>query len=190
MPWRRRVAVLTLLVLLLSSCSLGGADTDSVQKGEGSRPTAQPVSPVRVRGLESCAKLPASAASEIGGERLPDLSLPCLTGGPAINISEFGGQPMVVNLWATWCGPCREEMPVLQGAYERYAGEVSFVGVSTKDNSEAAGAFLQDVGVAYPQIVDVDGQLLDHLRIPGPARHRRTRSTGARGDPARRSAHA
>jgi thiol-disulfide isomerase/thioredoxin len=159
--------MLTPLMLLLGSCSLGGADTESIQKSEGSRPTAQPVSPVRVPGLESCARLPTSAASEIGGERLPDLSLPCLTGGPAINISEFDGQPMVVNLWATWCGPCREEMPVLQDAYELYAGEVSFVGVSTMDNSEAAGAFLRDVGVTYPQVVDVDGQLLDHLRIPG-----------------------
>jgi thiol-disulfide isomerase/thioredoxin len=154
-------------MLLLGGCSLGGADTESIQKSEGSRPTAQPVSPVRVPGLESCARLPTSAASEIGGERLPDLSLPCLTGGPAINISEFGGQPMVVNLWATWCGPCREEMPVLQDAYELYAGEVSFVGVSSMDDSEAAGAFLRDVGVTYPQVVDVDGQLLDHLRIPG-----------------------
>ncbi len=58
-------------------------------------------------------------------------------------------------------------MPVLQDAYERYAGEVSFVGMSTMDDSEAAGAFLRDVGVTYPQVVDVDGQLLDHLRIPG-----------------------
>jgi len=58
-------------------------------------------------------------------------------------------------------------MPVLQGAYERYAGEVSFVGVNTKDNPEAAGAFLRDMGVTYPQVVDADGQLLNGLEIPG-----------------------
>jgi cytochrome c biogenesis protein CcmG/thiol:disulfide interchange protein DsbE len=107
------------------------------------------VKPVRVAGLESCATLPTSAASETGGERLPDLSLPCLTDGPAIDLSKLGGRPVVVNLWATWCGPCREEIPVLQDGYERYAGKVSFVGVDTKDSPEGAGGFLRDVGVSY-----------------------------------------
>jgi cytochrome c biogenesis protein CcmG/thiol:disulfide interchange protein DsbE len=167
MPWQRQVAVPTLLMLLLSSCSLDGADTESAQGDAASPVRAQPVSPVRVPGLEPCAKLPTSGASEVGGERLPDLSLPCLTGESAINISKLGGRPVVVNLWATWCGPCRDEMPFLQVAYERYAGDVSFVGVITKDNPKGAGAFLHDVGVTYPQLVDVDGQLLDHLAIPG-----------------------
>ncbi len=167
MPWQRRVTVLTLLVLLLSGCSLGGPDTESIQESKGSRTGPQRVSPVRVPALASCARLTTSTARDVGGERLPDLSLPCLSGGPAIDISEFGGRPVVVNLWATWCGPCREEMPVLQDAYERYAGEVSFVGVNTKDDPEGAGAFLEEVGVTYPQLVDVDGQLLGHLGFPG-----------------------
>lgn len=167
MPWQRRVAVLTLLVLLLSSCSVGGADTESVERDAAGPAGTRPVSSIRVPGLESCAKLPTSTASDVGGERLPGLSLPCLTGGSATNISELGGRPVVVNLWATWCAPCREEMPVLQEAYERYAGDVSFVGVNTSDNREGAGEFVQDIGVTYPQLVDVDGHLIDHLGIPG-----------------------
>lgn len=167
MPWQQRIALLTGLGLVLSSCSIGDADRESVQGSAATPAVAEPVKPVRVPGLESCASLPTSAASEIGAERLPDLSLPCLTDGPAINISDFDGRPVVVNLWATWCGPCREEMPVLQDAHERYAGEVSFVGVNTKDSPDGAGAFLQEVGVTYPQLVDVDGQLLDRLGIPG-----------------------
>ncbi len=93
MPWQRRVAVLAGLVLVLSSCSVGGADTESVRDNAASAAGAQSVSPVRVPDLESCTKLPTSTASEMGGERLPNLTLPCLIGGPAINISEFGGRP-------------------------------------------------------------------------------------------------
>jgi cytochrome c biogenesis protein CcmG/thiol:disulfide interchange protein DsbE len=167
MPWQRRIAPLTGLVLLLSSCSVGDADTETGPSGAASVAADQVFSPVRVPGLESCAKLPASQAADVGGERLPDLSLPCLTGGPAVDLSQLAGRPVLVNLWATWCGPCREEMPILEDAYKQYAGEVSFVGVDTQDNPEAAAAFLREVGVTYPQLVDVDGQLLDHLGIPG-----------------------
>ena len=165
MPWQRHVALLTGLVLLLSSCSIG-ADTEAVPP-EASAPERQAFSPVRVPGLEPCANLPVAQAGDVGGERLPALSLPCLTGGQATNISELAGRPVLVNLWATWCGPCREEMPVLHDAYKQYAGEVAFVGVDTKDNPEAAAAFLREVGVTYPQLVDVDGRLLEHLGIPG-----------------------
>lgn len=167
MRWQRRIALLTGLVLTLSSCSVGDADTEAVPSEAAGVAAEQVFSPVWVPGLESCTKLPASQDGDAGGERLADLSLPCLTGGPAVNLSQLAGRPVLVNLWATWCGPCREEMPILEDAYKQYAGEVSFVGVDTQDNPEAAAAFLREVGVTYPQLVDKDGQLLDHLGIPG-----------------------
>lgn len=77
------------------------------------------------------------------------------------------GKPVVVNLWASWCGPCRKEMPILQAAHARYGERVQFVGVDTADGAEVAAAFLTKVGVTYPQLSDADATLLKHLRIPG-----------------------
>lgn len=72
-----------------------------------------------------------------------------------------------MNLWASWCGPCRGEMPVLQAACNQHHDQIRFVGVDTKDHTEAAASFLRKTTVTYPQTIDPDGLLLGHLRIPG-----------------------
>ena len=95
------------------------------------------------------------------------MTLPCLTPGPAIDLAQLRGKPVLINLWASWCGPCRDEMPILQAAYEKFGDQVQFVGVDTKDSAEAAAGFLVSVGVTYPQLADVDAGLLASLRIPG-----------------------
>lgn len=130
--------------------------------------SAPPVEPVGVPGVKPCGDLPRlRGAGQVGSGRLPDVALPCLTGGPPVMLSKLGGRPAILNLWATWCGPCREEMPVLQDGHERYGERIAFVGVNTKDNLSAAAHFLADVDVTYPQLADVDGRLLSHTRIPG-----------------------
>jgi thiol-disulfide isomerase/thioredoxin len=75
---------------------------------------------------------------------------PCLTAGPVVNPARLGGRPVVVNLWATWCEPCRKEMPILQAADERSGARVQFLGVNTKERPEWAAEFLQEVKVTYP----------------------------------------
>lgn len=71
--------------------------------------------------------------------------------GPAASPSRSATcRPVLVNLWATWCGPCREEMPRLQAAYERFGDRVAFVGVDTQDDPQAAGEFLDEVGLTWP----------------------------------------
>ncbi|SDY85553.1 Thiol-disulfide isomerase or thioredoxin [Modestobacter sp. DSM 44400] len=72
-----------------------------------------------------------------------------------------------MNLWATWCGPCREEMPLLQDAYVQYGEQVRFLGVDTQDDPEAAGSFLADLDIGYPHVVDPSGQLLRELGVRG-----------------------
>jgi len=74
---------------------------------------------------------------------------------------------VLVNLWASWCGPCREEMPILQAAYERYGDRIDFVGVDTRDAAPHAAAFLRAMRVTYPELADTEGELLNQLRIPG-----------------------
>jgi cytochrome c biogenesis protein CcmG/thiol:disulfide interchange protein DsbE len=111
---------------------------------------------------------PAPENADSPGDRLPDLELPCLGPGAAtVNLDRLGGQPVLVNLWATWCGPCREEMPTLQQAYQRHRDEILLIGIDTRDDPATAADFLDRLDVSYPQLYDAEGVLLDQLRIPG-----------------------
>lgn len=101
-------------------------------------------------GVEPCPEVEAAPVE--GG--LPDVTLPCFGGGPDVPLSGLRG-PMVVNLWASWCRPCRQEMPVLQDFHERYGDEVPIVGIDWQD-SQTAGAMdlVADSGVTYPLLAD------------------------------------
>lgn len=165
---RHSVLLLVCGTLLLLGCEPSTPDQDAPASGITTEPPAAQVGPVEVRGVEPCSRVPVvSDAGRATRGRLPAITLPCLTGGPAVTLSELGGRPTILNLWATWCGPCREEMPILQNGYERYGDRVEFVGVNTKDTPTEAAAFLEKVGVTYPQLFDVDGKLLSHVGIPG-----------------------
>lgn len=80
----------------------------------------------------------------------PDFSLG-LFDGSTFRLSQTlgSGRPVVVNFWASWCGPCAEEAPALQDAARRYADRVSFVGVNVQDVDSDAQAFLQRYGITY-----------------------------------------
>lgn len=73
-------------------------------------------------------------------------------------------EPIVVNLWATWCVPCRRELPVLQAASGEHP-DVRFVGVDEGFDPEASVRFLAELGVSYEQFVDVDGKLAEELAV-------------------------
>src|SRR3546814_11660786 len=71
----------------------------------------------------------------------------------------FSGAPVVVNIWASWCGPCRAEMPLLEQAASDHGGRLTFVGLSSKDDRCSARGFIDDVGVTYPNLFDPPGQV-------------------------------
>jgi len=78
-------------------------------------------------------------------------------------IAELRGYPVVVNVWASWCGPCREEFPVLQDLSARYGKKVAFVGIDKEDAEDAAATFLREEPVPYPSYSDPDGDIADSI---------------------------
>ena len=76
------------------------------------------------------------------------------------------GKALVVNLWASWCGPCRTEAPLLARAARRYPN-VRFLGVDSKDGAGAAKTFIRRYKVTYPNLFDPDGDIADRLRLRG-----------------------
>ena len=132
------VAVLVASVLALRS----GGDT-----GDELEPLRKAV------GLESC---PAALGAD-----LPKLTLPCLGGGDDVAIASAApGKPMLVNIWATWCRPCVEEVPLLLRFREQAGDRVGIVGVLHQDEQDQALEFARQYGMHYPSVVDDDGKVL------------------------------
>ena len=106
-------------------------------------------------GMADCA--PGSGEAVDGG--LPELTLQCLGGGPDVELSSLRG-PMVINLWASWCDPCREEMPALEEFHQQYGDRVAILGMDVNDiYPERALALAADTGATYPSLVDVGGEI-------------------------------
>jgi len=93
---------------------------------------------------------------------MPDLRLSCFTGGQAVRLADLRG-PAVINIWATWCAPCREELPAMQRLADRAGGRLRVVGVDTGDAWEAAASFGSDVKVTLPTLYDRDRTLVGAL---------------------------
>jgi thiol-disulfide isomerase/thioredoxin len=91
----------------------------------------------------------------------PQFSGPLLGDTGEFDLAQANGDVVVLNVWASWCPPCREEAPALQAVATELADEgVRFVGVNVRDNETDAGAFEREFGVTYPSVVDPTGTLL------------------------------
>jgi thiol-disulfide isomerase/thioredoxin len=138
-----------LVVALVAGCT---SDSDT---GEEADAVTSP--------LADCAGLdipPGSDAADerAGGEPLPELTLECFTGGEPFALADLRG-PAVVNLWASWCAPCREELPALQRYADQAAGQVHVLGVVTEDRRSAAVSLAEELGITFPALDDPDGRL-------------------------------
>jgi len=78
-------------------------------------------------------------------------------------LAALDGYPAVVNVWASWCGPCRFELPLFQQAAARYGKRVAFLGVDSKDAGDAAKTFLAEEPVPYPSYTDPGSDIADDL---------------------------
>lgn len=100
---------------------------------------------------------------------LPDLAgADVREGGPEIRLGATGG-PAVINVWASWCPPCRTEQRGLELASKRLAGKgIRFVGINVRDDRAAAGAYMDEFSVSYPSIYDREGRVVQALGREAP----------------------
>ena len=148
----------TLAALLLSGCD---ADVPGPGRSDVDVDTPALREMKAAAGVEDC--VPGS-----GGSDLPELTLPCLGGGTAVDLSTLDG-PMVINVWGSYCTPCRTEMPALQRFHETYGDRVPVLGIDLTDTQpDAALALARETGATYPSLADPDGDLQEHVKIVAP----------------------
>jgi cytochrome c biogenesis protein CcmG, thiol:disulfide interchange protein DsbE len=108
------------------------------------------------------------AQGEVDNRLAPDFTLPSLDGPDPIHLRDFKGKLIVLNFWASWCLPCREEAPALQAAWEDYRRRgVQFLGVNERDDAAAAKAFQKEWRITYPSGFDPAGALADDYEFVG-----------------------
>jgi cytochrome c biogenesis protein CcmG/thiol:disulfide interchange protein DsbE len=98
----------------------------------------------------------------------PAFSLERLDRDGTLSLAQLRGKPLVVNFWASWCGPCKDEAPVLQRTYERYRGQgLVVLGIDVKDFREDARRFMRRYGLTYPVVYDGKGSTIGRWGLQG-----------------------
>ncbi|HST63667.1 MAG TPA: TlpA disulfide reductase family protein [Mycobacteriales bacterium] len=111
---------------------------------------------------------PAQAAPSTSATALPDLQLPCLgDAGAEVPLRRLTGRPTVLNLWASWCAPCKEELPAFARLSTAARGKVEVVGVASKDDPGRSVEYAGRTGLPFPSLQDEAGSLLRALRRVG-----------------------
>jgi thiol-disulfide isomerase/thioredoxin len=106
----------------------------------------------------------ASGSTAIEG--VGDLELDCL-GDEAPTAVGAEGKPLMVVLWASWCGPCQDEAPEVEAFYQAYGDEVDVLGVDTGDTRDRGRSFAEDFGMTFPSVFDPDEAIRIGLGVPG-----------------------
>ena len=148
---RALAAVLVTGLALLTGC---GSDDETPD------PPAQSVADVATD-LTPC---PAQADTPAAPSDLPAVSIECVGGG-TLDLTKAPGVPTVLNLWASWCGPCREELPLVQELADAAGEQVRVIGVITQDGIPQATSFAADAGVTFPGAFDGTAEVMTGLGV-------------------------
>lgn len=105
------------------------------------------------------------------GQAAPDIVLPQADAGPSVSLSALKGKPVILNFWATWCGPCAEEMPDLQAVYDKYKGQgLELYGVNVGEAKVVVNSYRNQHNVSFPSLLDLEDKAQNAYKIlPIPA---------------------
>jgi len=121
-----------------------------------------------VAGADQLQACPSVQSRQPAPKGLPELSLPCLGKGPDTRLSDLRG-PLLINVWAQWCGPCREEAPYLAELHRKAGTKLKLIGIDYIDTRpDLAVKFAIEHDWNYPHLVDADKQTQKPLMIAGP----------------------
>ena len=144
-PGHRRTGLrLLILGVLVASCSGSSSNTPPADGNLAINATVAPLLPTTAPGLPS-----------FDSQKLDAL------------LAQLKGTPVVLNIWASWCGPCRDEAPLLTAAAQKYGHQVQFLGVDILDQTDAAATFANEFHVPYPSVFDPTGDIRDALGFLG-----------------------
>jgi cytochrome c biogenesis protein CcmG, thiol:disulfide interchange protein DsbE len=101
------------------------------------------------------------------GKPAPDFKLTRLDTGEAVTLAQLRGQPVVLNFWASWCGPCKMEHPTLTRAARRHQGQARFFGVVFEDTAEDARKFARPIDPSFPQLLDPQSRMAVDYGVTG-----------------------
>lgn len=174
-------AAVTVGVLVISGCA--GADPDRHGAGEKLTEVGER-DPGADRSGDGGGGDGSANGADLVGQRLPDVGLSWLVppesaGGSWVDgsngvdgaqgdpttLRDLTGEPTVINIWAVWCTPCRDEIPHFQRLWEQAGDQVRVLGVDHDDNADAALEMLDELNVDYPQLADPDAKLRPPFRL-------------------------
>ncbi len=154
-PGRRAAALVLGAVALLSACTASADEPAPVQRATVADTETD---------LAACPEQPdePAAPSDLSGVT----PLECFTGG-TLDLGRAPGVPTVLNLWASWCGPCREELPLVQELADLGGDRVRVLGVVSQDGVPQAASFADDSGITVPGAFDRRGEVAGALGLQG-----------------------
>ena len=116
--------------------------------------------------IASCEQQKGVSDGEVELSLAKNFSLESLKGNGEISLEDFKGKPVVVNFWATWCGPCKQEIPFFEKIWREYKDKgVIFIGIDVMDDKDSAIKFIDKLGVSYINLYDPSGKTSNSYRV-------------------------
>jgi thiol-disulfide isomerase/thioredoxin len=161
-----RAALAVAALLAVAACGSSEPTSTKPTFGGGSAPAVpadELAAAKQSAGIQDCPPPGAKAATD-----LPDLTLSCLGGGRDVDLARLTGTPTVINVWASWCAPCRAELPLLARADQAYGVRVRVLGIDFDDSApDHAIDLARTSGVTYPLLVDRAGETRKPFGVVG-----------------------
>ena len=161
------VLLCLILVVVIAGASVlykglvGRVKTENLATVATVSPTAEPETTEAP--TEAVAEVPAEESTEAPAEE-PDYSAPNFSmetwDGDVVRLADYFGKPIILNFWASWCGPCKGEMPEFEKAYQTYGEDIQFIMLNCTigDSKEDAKALIEDNGYTFPVFFDTTGE--------------------------------